>query len=92
MLIFCKKNADSLQKNADISKIKRALVPHGIFLKLHMCVYLRTKFQVSSIILRSFRQGVILPPLPAQYELLRSPPRLGLKFALALEQFMQKKM
>ena len=62
------------------------------FLKLHMCVYLRTKFQVSSIILRSFRQGVILPPLPAQYELLKSPPRLGLKFTLALEQFMQKKM
>ena len=32
------------------------------FLKLHMCVYLRTKFQVSSVILTSLRQGVILPP------------------------------
>ena len=29
-----------------------------------MCVYLRTKFQVSSIIVMSFRQGVILPPQP----------------------------
>ena len=27
-----------------------------------MCVYLHTKFQVSSKILTSFRQGVILPP------------------------------
>ena len=32
------------------------------FLKLHIFVYLRTKFQVSSIILTSFRQGVILAP------------------------------
>ena len=27
-----------------------------------MCVYLRTKFQVCSIILTSFRQEVVLPP------------------------------
>ena len=39
MLIFCKKNADSLQKNADISKIKRALVPQGIFFETtYVCV------------------------------------------------------
>ena len=37
-----------------------------------------TKFQVSSIILTSFRQGVILlPPTPPQNELLKGPPRLG---------------
>ena len=29
-----------------------------------MCVYLHTKFQVSSIILTSFRQGVIFPSPP----------------------------
>ena len=29
-----------------------------------MGVYLRAKFEVSSIILTSFRQGVILSPLP----------------------------
>ena len=29
-----------------------------------MYVYLRIKFQVFSIILTGFRQGVILPPLP----------------------------
>ena len=46
-----------------------------------MCVYLRTKFQVSSTILTSFRLGggggVILPPSP-QNEPLKSPPRLEL--------------
>ena len=37
-------------------------------MKLHMCVYLSTKFQVSRIILTSFRQGVIYPPLPPTSE------------------------
>ena len=45
---------------------------------LHMDAYLRAKFEVSSIILTSFRQGVILPPSPPQNEPLKSPPRLGL--------------
>ena len=52
------------------------------FLKLHMGVYLHAKFEVSSIVLTSFRQGggVILPPFPPpQNELLKSPPRLGLR-------------
>ena len=39
-------------------------------------MYLRTKFQVSSVILTSVRQGVI-PPL--QNKPLKSPPRLGLR-------------
>ena len=49
-----------------------------------MCVYLRVKFVVSSIILTSFRQGVILHLLPpphyalSQGEPLKSPPRLGI--------------
>ena len=45
-----------------------------------MYFYLSTKFEVSSVILASFRQGVILPPpLPTpQNEPLKSPPRLGL--------------
>ena len=42
-----------------------------------MCVYVRTKFQVSSIILTSFKQVVIFP-LP-QNKPLKSSPRLGLK-------------
>ena len=47
-----------------------------------MCVYLRVKFQVFSVILRSFRhrkggERVIPPPLP-QIVPLRSPHRLGL--------------
>ena len=52
---FCQKTL-FLQKNADISKIKRALVLK-IYLLKHMCVYLRAKSEVSSIILTSFRQG-----------------------------------
>ena len=51
-----------------------------------MAVYLRVKFQVSSIILTSFRQGVgggvILLPPPPQNEPLKSPLRLGLKKVL----------
>ena len=45
-----------------------------------MGVYLRAKFEVSSIILTSFRlgRGVILPHPPPQNETLKSPPRLGL--------------
>ena len=44
-----------------------------------MCVYLCIKFQGCSIILTSFRQGVILPPFPPTSKL-KSPPRLGLKY------------
>ena len=47
-----------------------------------MYLYLRNKCQVSSIILTSFRQGVILillnPPPQPQNETLKSPRRLGL--------------
>ena len=59
--IFAEKMADFLQKNANISKIKNVLVLKAIILKLHLCVYLRTKFQVFNIVLKSFRQEVILP-------------------------------
>ena len=57
-------------------------------MKLHMGVYLRVKFQVSIIILTSFRQGVGAGgvgnfttnlPLPPQNKLLKRSPRLGLK-------------
>ena len=41
-------------------------------------MYLRSKFQVSSIIITSFKQGVIPPPPPLQKEPLGSPYRLGL--------------
>ena len=42
-----------------------------------MCVYLRAKFEVSSIILTNFRQRLI-PPATPQTEPLKSPPILGL--------------
>ena len=43
-----------------------------------MGVYLRAKFEVSSIILTSFRQGEVLPPSQPQNKPPKSPPRLGL--------------
>ena len=46
-----------------------------------MGVYLCAKFEVSSIILTGFRQGLIPPP-PPQNEPLKSPLRLGLKKVL----------
>ena len=58
-MLFWPKSADFLQKNADISKIKRDLVLNidlVYFLKLHMDVYLRATFEVSSLILTSFRK------------------------------------
>ena len=51
-----------MQKNADISKIKGVQAIKGIFSETKKGVYLRAKFEISSIILTSFRQGVILPP------------------------------
>ena len=63
MVLSWTKSANFLQKNA---------------LKLHIDVYLRAKFEVSSIILTSFRQGGNFTPPPPQNESLKSPPRLGL--------------
>ena len=57
MSIFWPKNAGFLQKNADISKIKGALVPKLYFLKLHMNVYLRAKFQVLEQVLDGGGRG-----------------------------------
>ena len=64
MSIFWPKNAGFLQKNADISKIKVALVPKVIFSETaYECVL---TCQISSF-RTSFRQGeVISPPSPPQ--------------------------
>ena len=59
------------KKNADINKIKESWYEKEYFLKLHLCVYLHTKFQVTCIILTRFRQRVVLLP-PPQKELLKS--------------------
>ena len=51
-----KKNADFLQQNAGISKMKKAFVINGIFSgTMYVFEYLQTEFQVSDIILTSFR-------------------------------------
>ena len=49
-----------------------------------MGVYLRAKFEVSSIIITGFRQGVIYP-YPPQNEPLKSSPRLGLNLVLSTQ-------
>ena len=60
-MLFLPKSADFLQKNADISETKRALLLKGVFSETTYVVYLYTKFQVASII---FRPGRNLPPPP----------------------------
>ena len=63
-MLFLLKNANFLQKNVNISKIKRALVLTVIFSETtYVCgitwVDLCAKFEVSGIILTRFRQGII---------------------------------
>ena len=49
------------QEHADINKSKKALILNGTFSKtINVCTYI-PKFQVSSIILTTFRQEVITP-------------------------------
>ena len=56
--------------------LSETFMPNLVFLtRLSLCVYLRAKFQVYSIFLASFRQGVNLPPTPPpQNEPVKSPP------------------
>ena len=66
-----------LPKNAEIIKIKRILVLRGIFSETtYLCVLI---YQISSIILTSFRQGEggnlpLTTPLLPQNEPLKGPP------------------
>ena len=55
MLIFWKETLIS-------AKLRGFLYTRVYFPNLHMCVYLRTTCQVSSIILSSFRQVILAPP------------------------------
>ena len=71
-------NADFLQKKVILAKLRGSLRGVSYFLKSCMCLYLRTKFQISSIILKSFRSGVIL--LLTAKRTPKNPPRLGLNF------------
>ena len=44
-----------------------------------MCVYLPTKFQVSSVILKRFKQGGALPPPPTAKRTPKKPPKVELR-------------
>ena len=78
-VLFWPKNTDFLQKMLTSARLRGPWYKKVYFLKLHMIAYLRAKFQVSSIILTSFRQGVIPPTPSPQNEHLKSPPKLVLK-------------
>ena len=54
-VLFYIKNADFLQKYADISKSKRVLLLKGIFFEATYVFVL--KYQIWRVILKSFRQG-----------------------------------
>ena len=59
--LFSPKSADFFAKNMLTSAKVRMLWYYKLyFLKLNMCLYLHAEFEVSSIILTSFRQGVYL--------------------------------
>ena len=60
--IFVKKMLMFSKKYADISKIKVVLVLKYIFFETTYVCGLLHQFQICSIIVMSFRQGVILPP------------------------------
>ena len=76
------KNADFLQKKMLTSaKLRKPRYWKVYFLKLHMCANLGTKFQVqvSSMILTSFRQEVILPPPPTSKRAPKKPTQIRVK-------------
>ena len=92
---FCQKYWFLCKKLLTKTKLKRSRYERVYFLKMHICVYIRTKLQVSSIILQSFRQreGVILstpPPhsLPRKNKPLENPPRLWLGLFILMPNFL----
>ena len=74
-----------MQKMLPSAKLRGSGYLKVHFLKLNICVYSRTKFQFSSIILGSFRQGLGVgnnftpPTYPPPNKPFRSPHRLGLR-------------
>ena len=75
---FCQKMQIFCKKLLTLAKSRESLYQKVYFLKLNMSVYLRTSFYVCSIILMSFREGVIVARPPSQNEPLKSLLRLGL--------------
>ena len=57
------------------------MVLKHIFLKIYICYYLRTKFQIYSLISTNFRHGVVLllPLSLLQMKLLKSPTKFWLR-------------
>ena len=76
-------NADFLQKMSTSAKL-RGLGIKTYFLKLLMCVYLRSKFQVSKIILTSFRQGEFYPQITPSAKQPSTMPTQTIFFCISL--------
>ena len=79
-LPFLQKSVDLLQKNTDISKIKRAFVLKGIFSETKFLFVLTCKIEISGLILASLKQG-------AQPQ--NEPPKKPTQIGVSLFDFMQ---
>ena len=73
VLFLAKKNAIFCKKMLTLAKLKRSWCYKVNFLNLHIGVYFCTRFQVSSIILTSFRQAG-----EGGLQTTKKPPKLGL--------------
>ena len=79
-VLFLPKNAEFLQKHAEICKIKEVLVLKGIFSKTaYVCVLAYQISSLISIIVTSFKQGVILPPTHTSKRTLKKPTQIRVK-------------
>ena len=93
---FCQKYRFLCKKLLTKTKLKKSRHEKVYFLKMHICVYIRTKLQVSNIILQSFRkrEGVILStptpphPLPPKNKPLENPPKLWLSLFILMANFL----
>ena len=71
------------QKNADISKIKKALVQKDIFPETnYVCVL---TYRISSIILTILRRGVILLPPPTSKRTPEKPTQIRVKYHIVFQ-------
>ena len=78
-VLFWPKNTDFLKKMLTSARLMGPWYKKVYFLKLHMIVYLRAKFQVSSIILTSFRQGGNSPDPLTSKRTPKKPTQISVK-------------
>ena len=95
-VLFWPKNANFCKNMVVSAKLRGAWNQKVCFLKLHMCMYLRAKFEISRLILTSFdRRKGSFPPTPypqppPQNESQKNPPRLGYKNGIGKQSCAEK--